>query len=362
MKIIALTFLLTFLKLSVFAQSSDTWTSFWNKDTTFIGYKDKNGVIKIEPKFQSGFTNANRFDNIIAVAEEVNQHWKLYYLTKSGRIVGRDSLHIFDNGSDCESEGYIRFRDTKTDKVGMFNRNGDIVIPAEYNDMSRVRNGLIVALKGATKKFWGGGEHYSWVGGKEILIDTANNILIDSFKYSGNPNFFSLLISTQPSTDTVRQNFKSINGKFYSFVDFDKEFNVWLKTSLLDDFTKERLMNAAFKEITYWKEPTGWTSETKNSFIDRNYELIRTKMIQLNSKDCDYTIFDHGLNPFIYTSDEYLNFFNNCSEPKDWIYPIKDIVISYKEDKGILQDHIEFLRTDNGYKLLSLTIRKGEIK
>jgi len=329
---------------------------------TKIGYKDKNGVVKIKPKFQTGFTSANKFDNIIAVAEEVNQHWKLYYLTKSGRIVGRDSLHIFDNGSDCEGEGFIRFRDKKTDKVGMFNRKGNIVIPAEYNDMTRVRNGLIIALKGAMKKVWEGGEHYSWVGGKEILIDTTNNILIDSFKYSGNLNFSSLLISTQPNTDTVRQNFKAIKGKFYSFVDFDKEFNVWLTTSLLDNFTRKKLLEATYKEITYWKEPIGWTTETKNSFIDRNYELIKTKLLQLNSKDCDYTIFEDGLNPFIYASDEFVNFFNNCGEPKEWIYPIKDIVISYKEDKGILQDHIEFLRTDNGYKLISLTIRKGEIK
>lgn len=362
MKILTLTFLLTLLKLAVYGQNNDTWTAFWNKDTTLIGYKDKKGAVKIEPKFQTGFTSANKFDNIIAVAEEVNKHWKFYYLTKSGRIVGNDSLHIFDNGSDCESEGFIRFRDKKTDKVGMFNRNGDIVIPAQYNDMTRVRNGLVIALKGATKKFWEGGEHYSWVGGKEILINTANNTIIDTFKYSSNINFFSLLISTQPNTDTVRQNFKAINGKYYSFVDFDKEFNVWLKTSLLNNLTKENLLNVAYKEITFWKEQIGWTSETKNSFIDRNYDLIKSKLLQLNSKDCDYSIFDEGLNPFIYESDEYKVFFNNCGESKDWIYPIKNIVISYHQDKSLLQDHIEFLRTDNGYKLISLTIRKGEIK
>lgn len=362
MKISTLTFLLIFLKLSVFGQSDDTWTAFWNRDTTLIGYKDKNGVVKIEPKFQSAFTNANRFDNIIAGAEETNQHWKFYYLTKSGRIVGKDSLYIFDNGSDCESEGFIRFSDKKTDKVGMFNRNGDIVIPAVYNAMTSVRNGLIIALTGAKKKIWEGGEHYSWIGGKKILIDTANNILIDSFKYSGNINLFSLLISAQSNPDTIRQSFKTSNGKFFSFIDFDKEFNSWLKNSLLDNITKENLLNATYKEITYWKESTGWTSETKNSFFDRNYELIKTKLLQLNALYCDCAIFDHGLNPFIYSSDEYGKFFNNCGESKDWIYPIKDIVISYKEDKCEFQDHLEFLRTDDGYKLISLTIRKGEIK
>ena len=346
----------------MFAQSNDTWTAFWSKDSTLIGYKDKNGVIKIEPKFQSGFTNASKFDNIIAVSEQVDQDWKLYYLTKSGRIIGRDSLHIFDNGSDCESEGFIRFRDPKTGKVGMFNRNGDIAIPSEYDEMTRVRNGLTIALKGAKKKLWEGGEHYSWVGGKEILIDTANNVLIDSFKYSGSINFFTLLISTQPNSDTLRQNFKTIDGKFFSFVDFDKEFNAWLKKVLLDNFTKEHLVNATYKEVTYWKESIGWTTETKNGFINRNYELIKTKLLQLNSKDCDYSVFDEGLNPYIYQSDEYKNFFNNCGEPKDWIYPVKNIAISYKADKNLLQDNIEFLRTDKGYRLIALTIRKGIIK
>ena len=96
MNIYLLTFLTTISSLTLFGQSNDAWNSFWNKDKTLIGYKDKNGVVKIEPKF-TGFTNAGKFENIIAVAEEINDKWKSYYLTKQGRIVGIDSLHIFDN-------------------------------------------------------------------------------------------------------------------------------------------------------------------------------------------------------------------------------------------------------------------------
>ncbi|WHT39712.1 hypothetical protein QNH98_03240 [Myroides sp. mNGS23_01] len=87
----------------------------------------------------------------MAVSEEVGESWKNYYLTKEGRSVGVDSLYIFDNGSDCESEGFIRFRDSKTDQAGMFNSKGDIAIPAVYNDLTRVRNGMIIGLKGAEK-------------------------------------------------------------------------------------------------------------------------------------------------------------------------------------------------------------------
>src|SRR5688572_33256568 len=116
-----LIFFLTLINYTSFGQSNETWTAFYNKDTTLIGFKDKNGFVKIEPKF-SGLTFANKFDNIIVASEEVKDTYKSYYLTKAGRIVGRDSLRIFDNGADCESEGFIRFRDNKTDKVGMFNR------------------------------------------------------------------------------------------------------------------------------------------------------------------------------------------------------------------------------------------------
>ena len=80
------------------------------------------------------------------------------------------------------------------------------------------------------------------------------------------------------------------------------------------------------------------------------------------NKDCDYNIFDEGLNPYIYESEEYKGYFNNCGESKDWPYSIKNIVISYKDKKGLLQNHFDFLRTDNGYKLISITIRKGELK
>jgi hypothetical protein len=359
MKNAALTYLIILASFSLSAQNRDSWTSFWNKDSTLKGFKDKNGTVKIEPKFM-GFTSANQFDDIIAVTEEANEHWTNYYLTKGGRIIGKDSVHIFDNGFDCESEGFIRFRDRKTDKVGMFNRHGDIVVPAEYNELTRVRNGMIIALKGAKKEQWD--EHYSWKGGKEILIDTNSKILIDHFKYKNALNFYSVLLSAQPSANVLRQNFKGVNGQYYSFIDFDKEFRNWLQTSLLNHFTKTNLLNCTHKEISFWKEPSGWTREAKTSFINRNFELIKTELLKINSKNCDYQIFDETLNPYIYDSNEFKDYFNNCGESKDWQYPVKNIVISYNNKKDLLQNHFEFLRTKNGYRLIGITINTRALK
>lgn len=340
-------------------QSQDPWFPFWNKDSTLIGFKDKSGVVKIEPKF-TGLTSKGSFENIIAIIEEINGVWDNYYLTKTGKITGRDSVHFFDNTSDCENEGFIRFHDRKTDKEGMFNKNGDIVIPAAYNYLTRVRNGMITALIGAEKKQFG--EHYSWKGGKQILIDTNNQTLIDTFEYDNELNFYSILISSQPNKDTIRQNLKGVNGQYYSFIDYDKEFRAWLKSSLLSHFTKASLLKCAFKEISFWKEPNGWISEAKNSFIDRNFELIKTKLLALNTKNCNYHIFHEDLNPYIYESEEYKRYFNNCGESKDWIYPVKNIVINYKEKNDLVQDHFEFLRTDNGYRLISISVKKGKLR
>lgn len=362
MKYNLLTFFLLVFCCTSFAQSDEPWNAFWNKDTTLVGFKDKNGIVKIEPKFVAGMTPAHKFDDIIAATEEVNGKWTSYYQTKSGRIIGRDSLYMFDNVCDCESEGFIRFRDHKSDKVGVFNKKGNVIIPAEYNEMTRVTNGMIIALKGAERKYEAGGEHYSWLGGKEILIDTNNNVLIDNFKWVDNLNFYSLQISKLPSIDTLRQSFRGVDGQYYSFIDFDKEFKFWLKVNLIDHITKDNLLNATYNEVTYWKEPEGWIKEAKKSFIERNYEVIKSKLVEFNSTKHQYNIFTGDLNSYIYTSNDFDDFYNNCRESKSWIYPVKSIVISGKKKNDSLQDHFEFLRTDDGYKLICVTIERGRIK
>ncbi|WP_264552365.1 WG repeat-containing protein [Flavobacterium sp. N2038] len=348
-----------FLNLTAFAQKNDIWTSFPDKDSTHIGFKDKNGVIKIEPKFM-GMTIAHKFENIIAVNEEKNQKWESYYLTKTGKIVGRDSLYIFDNGPDCENEGFIRFTDHKTDKMGMFNPEGKIAIPAIYSNLTKVRNGMILVLKDAEKKQ--DGEHFFWTGGTELLIDTKNNVLIEDFTYNDNLNFYSLEKSATASKDPIRESFPGVDGQYYSFINFEKEFNEWLKKSVLKDLSKANLEKHSFDKITYWKEPNGWISKSKSKFIDQNYNLLKLKLQQLNSPKTDYFVSTDGLNQFIFESAEYAVYFNNCNESKEWLYPTMDVVINPKNKTDFGQDHFEFLRTENGYKLISISLKKDNLK
>lgn len=364
-KHIVLTYIFILIGCTIFAQQKNSWISFQNNDSELIGFKDLDGNIKITPKYM-GFTTVNRFDNIMAVMEENKDDYISYYVTKSGKIVGRDSLHIFDNGADCESEGFIRFRDKETDKVGMFNSEGKIAIPAKYNDITKVNNGLVVALKGAKKKYWdnhkdSGCNHFSWTEGKEYLIDTNNKIIIENFKYKGSLNFFSLNIEPKANKDSIRQTFQGVDSKYYNFIDYQKEFQNWISSLLIDSLTIETLLEISYKNIKYWKEPNGWINESKEDFLLRNFNLIKIRLTELSKENVDYNIFIDGLNPCMYEGIEFDKYFNNCGEAYKSKYPVINLVISNKMDNDLIQDYFDFLRTDEGYKLICVTIRNGEL-
>lgn len=358
MKQYILTFLLLITSSSLFGQNDNIWTSFLNSDTTLIGYKDKNGVVKIEPRFDF-LTTAGKFDNIIAVQEDIYGEYRgrCYYLTKMGKMVGRDSMYIFDNGFDCESEGFIRFKDKKTDKAGMFDKNGEIVIPAEYSDLTRVRNGMIIVLKDAEREYAKNGDFFSWRGGKELLIDTLNNVLIENFPYTTELNFYSIEITQTPSLDNTRENFKATDGSYYSFVNFEKEFKNWLTNDLLINLTSQKLIDASYDTITWWSTE-GWIKNHKQHFINNNFETLKTDLLEMLDPDCDYFLFLDRLNHYMYEGVEFEHYFNNCGEAKEWIYPVMELVINHnRKEKDWTQNHYDFLRTNNGYRLISVTIR-----
>ena len=356
--------LLLIMGLSLFGQNNDIWISFWNSDSTQIGYKDKNGTVKIEPKIYF-HTFANKFENVVIIMEEIDDHVESYYLTKEGKIFGRDSLYFFDNTPDCESEGFIRFRDRKTDKAGMFNKNGDIAIPAEYNYLSRVNNGMIIALKGAEREYLDKyKEHWHWVGGQEMLIDTLNNVLIDNFPDTESLNFFSIEKTKAPHLETIREYFPAKDGSYFSFINFEKEFKQWLFDSLLVNLTSENLINASFDTIT-WQSTKGWGKTDRQNFVTNNFEALKKGLSEI--LNTDYSIGNSilGLNLYTYKEAEFEKYFNNCGDSKNSIYPLMKIVVYYsKENKYFTryQNHYDFLRTDNGYKLISATIRNKEIK
>lgn len=326
---------------------NNIWYSFYNTDVTLVGYKDKNGSVKIKPKFDAGLTNATKFENIIAVAENNNNNWKSYYLTKSGKIVGADSLYIFDNTTDCEHEGFIRFKDSKSDKVGLLNRAGNVAIPAIYNDLSIVKNGMIVAKLNAVKK--SDGEHFSWIGGKQILIDTSNHVLIDSFSNDENLNFYDVVISKNVQNDSIRKSYLALNGSYYSYVDYKSEFTNWFTMSFLKMITKENVLKNSFS-IIKWYENDKWISIKQQNFADRYFYAINQifKTFKGDSNSMDITV--SSINPLLFSPEKYPKYYSNCNEPLDWKYPVMTVIITLNNK----QNQFDFLRTQSGYKLMSV--------
>ncbi len=358
--------LFIFSSLITEAQDIQTWFAFWDNDSTYIGFKDINGEIQIKPNLV-GITSAKKFEKIMAVIEHDNANYKTYYLTKSGKKVGIDSLFFFDNTPDCESEGFIRFKDKETKMVGMFDQNGEIVIPAKYNTLSRVENGLIVGLKGAKKDYWDKHKesdcnHYSWKGGKQYLIDTKGKILIENFDYTKYLNFYSLKIESNSNNDSIRMEFKGVDGKYYSLIDYEKEFKLELKALLTNTLSHNDLLKMCYDNIYYWKDGQGWVSEPKANFMNRNFEIVKDKLLQFASPNVDNNIFVHGLNPYIYECETFAKYFNNCGEARESKYPVMNIVINTKIDEKLVQDHFDFLRTDKGYELISITIKTSKIE
>jgi hypothetical protein len=364
MKPLIITNFLLLIGQLTFAQNNEVWTSFWDEESDLIGFKNSKNEIMIEPRFM-GFTIARSFDNIIAVMEENNGNYETYYLTKSGEKVGIDSLHIYDNGADCESEGFIRFRDKKTDKVGMFDKNGNIVIPAVFDALSRTHNGLIWALKGAEKKYWdkhkeSGCNHYSWKGGQELLLSTDNQILVNNFKYEGQIDFYSLRLTKKGSSKSNEISFKGNNGMYYTFTDLEKDFKDWFKNELLKELSVSKLVENSMDSITYWKEQ--WVTESKTQFIERNFQIIINSLNSTLVSNSDYFVSFDGLNSFMYKGDAYSDYFNTCGEPNQEQHPVMDVIINHNIDSNLIQDRYQFLKTDNGYQLISVSIRSEKIK
>lgn len=319
------------------------FTAIFNADSTLTGFENSGSKVALAPQFIQ--VGGHKFQDVVAVTKEDKEgKWHSYYLFRSMKQAGADSMYIFDNSFDCENEGFIRFTDRTTDRTGVFNREGKIVVPAAYNYVSRVTNGVLVVLQGAKKEYEG--EHYFYSGGKVSLIDTTNKVLVNEFKEVADMNMYSLRVEDQPSTDTTRMSYKGVNGKYYTIQVFNKEFSQWLRRDLLPDLTKEKLVANAFSEISYWDENEGWLFEDKAKFIDKHWDFLQAKLQDVG----EFSFLNGDLNPFIFEGPLYRQYINNCGQAKDWQYPVITILFGDSNEKG----QMDFLRTDEGYKLIGV--------
>ncbi len=374
--------LLLSVSLQMSAQKNNTWHAFLSDDGYKRGFKNENGEVMIPPKFM-GFTGAKKFRNIMAVMEENDGKLSSYYLLKNEKKIGKDSLYIWDMAFDCESEGMIRFRDSKTDKVGFFDGNGKVAIPALYSDAAPFRNNVAAVIKNAQRKCFDDTvyqkekpcEHWKWDGGQVLLIDKNNKVLLKDFKYNRLIDLYSM---KENDTTTLPYRLTQVgsNNNYYSFNNYEKQFKHWFFNDFIKDleFARQsanielprlRLLENAMPEIYFYgmKQVTGKTEKIKaKQFIASNLEYLIKTFLALQKKEADYFISIGELNPLIWNEPSHEKYFDDCGEPFKAKYPILSVIINQKKEEKSYQEHLEFLKTDEGFKLISIETPNVKIK
>ncbi len=334
---------------------SEPLMAFYGPDT-LIGFKDVHGNVKIPPRFGI-FTSARQLEHIAAVTDIKNQKSETFYLLRDGREVARDSVYMFDFTFDCESEGYIRFTG-KDGNVGLLDANGKVAVPADYNIISRVANGVAAALKGAEKDYWDkydhdGCNHFSWKVGTWHLINTRDEVLIEEF--NGNPrlDYSTLQVSDTPSADPVRVNFKGVNGKYYSFIDHEKQFREYLDRLRT---VPERVTENAFPNLFIIGRKGNFEAAAA-TYLQKNRKAISAALKSIPENPETNMTFDLWLPVPDEALPRFSRYLDNCGEPMLYRYPIVWLWAK-KERNGevISQDNFYFIKDNGSYRLLALSL------
>ncbi|EHQ24859.1 WG repeat-containing protein [Mucilaginibacter paludis] len=346
-----------------YAQKSANWYGYYNQKTALIGYKNSSGRVEITARF-SGLTRASVFKHIIAVNNQRTN--TSYYLLKNGKMVAKDSLYVWDMTFDCEQEGKIRFRDPKTDKVGFLGADGKIAIAALYNDARPFHNGFAEVLYNGRRVCPDGSafdqhnpcEHWGW-DGVTALVDTKGNVIADSLESSElqNLNWHSMQMSDQPADTTLRVSFKAKDGRYYSFVNYEKEFDLWFNNYYLAHVQHACRLNSfdmicvegLFKNQIRKFYP-------RKDFFAAYYEVLLKKLQRLKKGKTDIQLIPDELNPMIYTQTRFKTYYTDCGDVNVADYPLFDVVVTHFKNNTTInyQEHFSFLRTAGGYKLIAV--------
>ena len=286
---------LIFVLFSVFcfSQEDTNWYGFYNSDSTKIGYKDSRGNVKIEPKFELAMTNFKIFKDVVIVWEYApNYSGEKYYLNKLGNKFGKDSIYVFDFSFAEESEGKIKFRDYKTDKVGFFDKNGKVVIPANYNDAGDFHNGLAMIIKNRVRKCWREDngkqpeypncEHWSWEG-KTMMINSKNQELFEIPKqkdYSYSVDYTNFKLNENVDSD-VYTSYNGNDGNTYSFYSSEKDFKKWFETKFLTDFkTNRKILEKYFNNSIELQINESSVIIDKKDFLTKGFDKKINKLLE----------------------------------------------------------------------------------
>jgi len=349
------------------AQQAVDWYLYEDTATQLSYYRDACNITRTRPlHFLSG--GPGIFSAIIPVIESnTDTGYNTFYLLRNGREVGHDSLYFWDNVPDCEREGKIRFRDRISDRVGVFDQHGKVVVPPVYNDMTPFNNGLAWAIRGAGRECWEGGkydvknpcEHWAWKGGVRVLINSKNETLaeVTEDKDVGALDLYSLRISDHISDTSLRVFLKGINGKYYSFINQEKEFERWLQHTFMQAAHTGRL-EEVLPELVMQERGEGRAFIAQDTFIARFGQILKKKIARLEAGQVHYDIVADELNAYIFGEPAYSRYYDNCGNFLRAKYPAYGVLVTYyaTDGKMLCQEHFGFLKTDQGYRLVYVSM------
>ncbi len=315
-------------------------------------------------------TQATQFKNIIAVMEEREGGYEAYYLLKNGRRVENVKMFTFDNSFDCESDNKIRYRDKITDDMGYLDGKGNVAIPAIYNAGQPFANGLASVLKGAALICMNGKafssenrcEHPRWEGGEKLVINASNEVVLKGHSLGVEIDRYSLAISKNPLSAMGGESLKAVNGKYYNFINTEKHFEQWFHENILSDLSKTSLEAHAFEEVALFKRPAGWYKQPQKQFWDNNYKAVRRALGLLKQENVSFFVTIGSLHQGIFEEEKYHAYYAHCYNQYANRYPTLSVISNHEHEGSNVQNVFEFLKIDDSYKLISMTLRTDKLR
>ena len=202
-----------------------------------------------------------------------------------------------------------------------------------------------------------------------------NEILIDSLDWDyKNLNWYSLRINVPSPDSSLYYTVTGRQGSSYSFVDYDKEFAQWFYSVFIPSLSQAgNVQDQLFQKVRTHVKGEGWVSHDKDIFLEQYPSALTAQRFQTNELkkismgrtnfmqfSCDKSIFRKYYNVCGYQEDRFPAYivivnYNKLRQPP----PTPDNEGNVKSLFAIdYQEQFEFLRTENGYRLISASFRE----
>jgi hypothetical protein len=278
-------------------------------------------------------------------------------------VFGRDSLWAFDFSYDVESEGFIRFSvgryEDQTKRVGLYDWEGNVRIPANYNWLSIVRNGVLMGFEGG--EYHLDGEYWFTKNDTAVLLDTNGNVLVDDpiemKKIDRYIDFHSKRIVDQEESGRV--NIKMKDGRYLSFLNIRDELIAYLQQANFDDFLLDSLLlnDNGISKSDFVNNPQRQSYRNKVLTLQNRTEALNMQFGDLPTVYCEGKVVYQGkevltgtwlVYDFLKPFEEYF-----ASDAQYGSIPIIEVFFDWNDY------YLTFARPAAGtYKLLAISVRE----